>query len=138
MPNSISDPVEPLSAPVLTCPTCGAITKQHRAGKNPAGTARRECRHCGRTYTPAPKHKGYDLAVRRQALKMYVDGLNFRRIARHLGVNPQSIANWVNAAAANLPAPPLPKERKNEASVETLELDELFTFVSQKKNPLTS
>jgi len=76
-------------------------------------------------------------------LKLYVDGTNFRRIARHLSVNHQTIINWVNhqtvinwvnQAAANLPAPPLPKERQKEAPVETLELDELFTFVSQKKS----
>lgn len=90
----------------LSCPTCGETTKQHRAGRNAAGTARRECRHCGRTYTPEPKPPGYALEERRQALELYVDGTNFRRIARHLGVNPQSAANWVNAAAANLPAPP--------------------------------
>ena len=123
---------EPLPTPSLSCPTCGATTKQHRAGKNATGTLRRECRHCGRTYTPEPKTRGYGLSVRHQALKLYVDGTNFRRVARHLGVNPQSVANWINAAAANLPAPPLSKER--EASVETLELDELYTFVSQKKS----
>lgn len=134
MPNPSTD-LSP--EPLRTCPTCGATTKQHRAGKNQTGTARRECRHCGRTYTPAPQRQGYALSVRRQALKLYVDGTNFRRIARHLGVNPQSVANWVNAAAANLPAPPLPTERQKEASVETLELDELYTFVSQKKSRLT-
>ncbi len=122
----------------LSCPTCKATTKQHRAGKNLCGTLRRECRHCERTYTPEPKAPGYDVSVRRQALKLYVDGTNFRRIARHLGVNPQSVANWVNAAAANLPAPPSPKERRQQTSVETLELDELYTFVSQKKSQLTS
>ena len=125
---------ESLSEVPLSCPTCGATTKQHRAGKNKAGTLRRECRHCGRTYTPAPRAPGYGLSVRRQALKLYVDGTNFRRIARHLGVNPQSVANWVNAAAANLPAPLSPKERGREASLETLKLDELYTFVSQKKS----
>ena len=51
-----------------------ATTKQHHAGKNLTGTLRRECRHCGRTYTPAPKAPDYDLSVRRQALKLYVDG----------------------------------------------------------------
>ena len=78
---------------VLACPSCGQTTKQHRAGTNPSGTARRECRHCGRTYTPTPKPHGYDLALRRTALKMYVDGINFRRIARHLSVNHQSVIN---------------------------------------------
>ena len=135
MPVPILDPSPGLTPePPLTCPTCGATTKQHRAGQNKTGTLRRECRHCGRTYTPAPKPPGYDLSVRRQALKLYVDGTNFRRIARHLGVNPQSVANWVDAAAANLPAPPLPAERQQVANVETLELDELYTFVSQKKS----
>ena len=127
-----------LPDPVLTCPTCSETSKQHRAGKNPCGTARRECRHCGRTYTPQPKQPGYALEVRRQALKFYVDGLSFRRIARHLSVNPQTVANWIDAAAANLPASPSPKERRQEQTVETLELDELYTFVSQKKNRPTS
>ena len=117
-----------------TCPTYGETTRQHQAGTNPSGTARRECQHCKRTYTPAPKTRSYDLVLRRQALKLYVDGTNFRRIARHLSVNHQTAINWVNQAAANLPAPPLPKERQKEAPVETLELDELFTFVSQNKS----
>ena len=116
------------------CPTYGETTRQHQAGTNPSGTARRECQHCKRTYTPAPKTRSYDLVLRRQALKLYVDGTNFRRIARHLSVNHQTVINWVNQAAANLPAPPLPKERQKEAPVETLELDELFTFVSQTKS----
>ena len=123
---------------LLACPTCGAATKQHRAGTNGSGTVRRECRHCGRTYTPEPKPPGYDEAVRRQALKMYVDGTSFRRIARHLAVHHQSVINWVNAAAANLPAPPTPRERQGEAAVETQELDELYTLVGQKKRPPTS
>ena len=123
---------------MLTCPSCGATTKQHRAGKNATGTLRRECRHCGRTYTPEPKRQGHDLSVRRQALQMYVDGTSFRRIARHLSVNPQSVANWVDRAAANLPPPPTPRERREEQTVETLELDELYTFVGQKKRPPTS
>jgi len=122
----------------LSCPACGQTTKQHKAGKNPTGSLRRECQHCHRTYTPEPKAAGYAKEVRRQALKLYVDGTNFRRIARHLALNPQTVANWVNAAAARLPAPPAPPERRQEQAVETLELDELYTFISQKKSPPTS
>ena len=126
-----------LTAPP-SCPSCGQTTKQRRAGTNPSGTARRECRHYGRTYTPIPNPHGYDLALRLAALKMYVDGLNFWRITRHLSVNPQTVINWVNAAAANLPAPPPPSERHQEGAAEGLELDELYTFVSQKKSEPTS
>ena len=69
---------------------------------------------------------------------MYVDGINFRRIARHLSVNHQSVINWVNAAAACIPPPPTPVERQKEQVAEVLELDELYTFVSKKKSQPTS
>ena len=62
-------------------------------------------------------------------MKLYVDGMNIRRIGRTLGVNHQSVANWVKAHVAQLPAAPVPTE------VETLELDELFTFVEKKSPP---
>ncbi len=71
--------------------------------------------------------------VRTQALKMYVDGLNFRRIARLLGVHHQTVINWVNAAAERVPeAIPAP------ATAETVELDELYTLIAQKKSASTS
>jgi len=49
--------------------------------------------------------------VRQQAVQLYGDGMNFRRIARHLGVNHQTVINWVNAYSAQLPAqPPQPDD----------------------------
>ena len=50
--------------------------------------------------TPEPNEAGYPQAVRNQAVRMYVDELNFRRIARTLQVNHQSVINWVNAHVA--------------------------------------
>jgi transposase-like protein len=76
--------------------------------------------------------QGYPEATRLQAVRMYVDGMNLRRVARHLGVNHQSVANWVKAYAAQLPPAPLPEE------VETIEMDELHTFVERKKTKPTS
>jgi hypothetical protein len=63
---------------------------------------------------------------------MYVDGINLRRIARHLGVNHQSVANWAKAHADQLPAAPVPEK------VENAEMDELFTFIGDKKTGSTS
>jgi transposase-like protein len=60
---------------------------------------------------------------------MYGDGMNFRRIARTLGVAHRSVINWVNAHAAQLPdQPPMPAE-----VLAVNELDELFTLVGDKK-----
>ena len=65
---------------------------------------------------------------------MYVDGANFRRIARSLGVNHQSVINWVNAHVAQLPDKP----PRSDEPPEVAELDELFTFVGEKKTERTS
>jgi len=64
---------------------------------------------------------------------MAVEGVNFRRIARQLKVNHQSVINWVNAHAGKLPEqPPVPDK------VTTVELDEVFTFLGKKKTKSTS
>jgi transposase-like protein len=55
-------------------------------GRNPPGSQRYLCQGCKRTYTPEPTPYGYDAATRRQALRLYTDGLNLWRIARQLGV----------------------------------------------------
>lgn len=79
-------------------------------------------------YTPEPKARGYSDEVRLQAIRMYVDGINYRRIARHLNIHHTSVINWVKAFAAQLPDAPLPENSH------TIELDELFTFIETKKN----
>ncbi len=124
-----------MSLSLNTCPTCAETTRQHKAGTNHSGSQRVECQHCHRTYTPKPNQKGYELTRRQAALKLYVDGTNFRRIARQLGVHHQTVINWVDKAAARLPAPLTPNERSRQAYVETLELDEIHTWIGQKKRP---
>jgi len=66
------------------------------------------------------------MTLRQQAVQLYVDGMNLRRIARMLHVNHQSVANWVKAQAAQLPSAPIPE------TVDTVELNEVFTFVEKK------
>lgn len=70
--------------------------------------------------------------MHRQAVEMYVDGINLRKIARHLGVNHQTVANWVRRYAEHLSTPPTPKE------VRVAELDEVFSFIESKKTGSTS
>jgi transposase len=116
------------------CPYCHRTEHQVKAGRNESGTQRYKCKGCERKYTPEPKLQGYSEAVRRQALQLYVDGMNFRRIARTLNITHRSVINWVNAYGAQVPdAPPVPDE-----DLDVNELDELFTFVGQKKTKPTS
>jgi len=113
------------------CPYCGSQHGQVKAGQTAAASQRYRCNACHRRYTPTPKPKGYPQSLHQQALRLYVDGMNFRRIARHLGVHHQTVINWVNAHADALPDTPVP------AHVQDVEMDELHTFVGAKKTRST-
>jgi transposase-like protein len=113
------------------CPHCHLTTRQNRAGKTDAGSQRYRCMHCNRKYTPDPKPQGYPASMRKKAAEMYVDGGNLRRIARQLKVAPRTVALWVTDVAEALPNAPMPAE------VQDAEMDELFTFIGDKKTEST-
>jgi transposase-like protein len=114
----------------VKCPHCQNEADQVKAGKTYSGSQRYKCKLCNRVYTPEPKQQGYEDAIRHQAVKLYVDGMNYRRIARHLGVDHKSVINWVKAYTSQLPDAPQPK------AVIKAEMDELFTFIGSKKTGL--
>jgi len=111
----------------MKCPKCKATTRQVKNGLNGSGSQKYKCNECGGVYTPEPKDKGYPPETRRMAIRMYVEGSSYGSIARVLQVNPQSVANWVTQYTNKLPPAPLPKK------VRKAELDELYTFVGEKK-----
>ena len=103
-----------------------------KAGFNHSGSQRYKCGECNRAYTPIAKEKGYPQETRMLALRMYVEGSSLRSIARVLKVSPQSVSNWINAYVSQLPPVPMPDQPK------VAELDELYTFLKQKKTRSTS
>ena len=118
---------------MIQCPHCLSPEQQTKSGHTRTGSQRYRCKECQRIYTPEPKPLGYPEETRREAVRLYLEGANFRRIGRVLGVNHQSVVNWVNAYHAGLPAAARPVSEP-----ETLEMDELFTFVGSKKARPTS
>ncbi len=124
--------MEKETIPPLTCPDCGSVHRQTKDGKTSCGSQRYQCQNCKAHYTPQPKVWGHPAETRMQAIRMYLEDGNFRRIARLLGVAPQSVATWVAQYVQTLQAqgqtPPQPK------TVEIVELDELYTFAGAKKN----
>jgi len=66
------------------------------------------------------------------AIRMYLEGNSQRAIGRILQISQQSVANWIQAYVEDLPT-----EQKPE-KVHTAELDELYTFVGNKKTDSTS
>lgn len=122
---------EPPSPEARLCPHCAATTGQTKMGLTQAGSQRFRCRTCRRAYTPQPKPRPrrYPVAVQQQALRLYLESNNFRRIASIVQVAPQTVINWVNAYHAALPAEP----DRSQEKVDVVEMDELFTFIGSKK-----
>jgi len=86
------------------------------------------CHECGRGFTPEPRSKGYPREMHHQALRLYLEGNNLRRIGRILGVHHGTVANWLERHADSLPEADIPQE------AEGVEVDELYTFVGAKKS----
>jgi transposase-like protein len=99
-----------------------------KAGRTKAGSQRYRCGQCQRRYTPNPKEHGYPTSLRQQAVKMYVEGMNYRRIGRLLGVDHVTVMLWVKAHADGLP-----NDITEPSQAGIIELDELYTFVGKKK-----
>jgi transposase-like protein len=114
----------------MKCTQCKNTEGQHKDGFTGAGSQRYRCYHCGARYTPNPKQQGYSNEVRFRAIRMYVDGMGFRQIGRHLQVDHVSVMNWVEDYASQLPDAPVPE------MADTVEMDEIYTFIGKKKKDL--
>ena len=112
------------------CPNCQQNHYVIKSGRNRVQTQRYRCQACQRYFTPDCQ-RGYEQAVRDQALKLYLEGTSLRAIGRLLGVTPQSVSNWITAAADALP-----EQVADHTATSTIEVDELFSFVGQKKRRL--
>jgi transposase-like protein len=116
----------------MKCPYCQTEEKQVKTGRTAFGTQRYKCQMCKHKYCLEPKEHGYPNEIRMKAVQLYLEGIGFRGIGRILKVHYQSVINWVNAYSAQLPEADMPKAPK------VGELDELFTFVGNKKTKSTS
>ena len=112
---------------MLQCPECGS-TNISKNGKR-QGKQNHICNLCRRQFieNPSPR-SGYPEDLKRECLKMYVNGLGFRAIERIKGVHHTTIILWVKQVGGQLPAAYAP-----ETIPQVGELDELETFVGSKK-----
>lgn len=110
----------------MNCPECGA-TKVSKNGHH-HGKQNYICCCCGRQFVESYSPRGYSDDVKQRCLKMYLNGTGFRGIERVMGVNHNTIINWVRQVGLALPDAPEALEIP-----EIAELDELQTFVGSKK-----
>ena len=107
------------------CPRCESIDYIKDGIVN--GRQRYVCKSCQYHYTVSKRSGKIPPETRQLALDMYLEGLGFRAIGRLLQVSHTAVFGWVKKAGKHVELP-VPSE-----SVEVAELDEMHTFVGQKK-----
>ena len=111
----------------MNCPECKSNHIQKNGKKR--GKQNYRCVQCGRQFIiEYDRYRGYSEEFKRECLKLYVNGMGFRAIERVKKVHNTTIMAWVKEVGELLP---------NAYDAETIpqvgELDELETFVGQKK-----
>lgn len=111
----------------MQCPECQSTHIRKNGIKR--GKQNHICVGCGRQFIERYEtSRGYSDEVKRECLKMYVNGMGFRGIERVKGVHHTTIIHWVKQVGGQLPDAYAP-----QTIPEVGELDELETFVGAKK-----
>ena len=109
----------------MDCPRCGSV--DYVKDGIVFGRQRYMCKSCQYHYTVS-KRSGEKFSETRQlALAMYLEGLGFRAIGRLLHVSHTAVFGWVKQAGEKV------ELTVTDAPVEVVEVDEMQTFVGQKK-----
>ncbi|AKB82383.1 Mobile element protein [Methanosarcina barkeri 3] len=61
-------------------------------------------------------------------MQLYLEGLGFRSIGRFLGVSHVSVQNWIKKLGPEL------EDLKSENEISIVEMDEMHTYIGNKKN----
>ena len=88
---------------------------------------RYKCKSCGCFYSVESKSDVKSLEQKRAALEMYLEGMGFRAIGRVLGISYGTVYQWVKKWGESVSLP------KSEAPIEIVELDEIHSYVQNKK-----
>lgn len=114
----------------MQCPECNSSHIRKNGKKQ--GKQNHICVTCSRQFIDSyAAPQGYSDEVKRECLKLYVNGMGFRGIERVKGVHHTTIMTWVKQVGELLPDAYDP-----DTSPSVGELDELETFVGTKKQDL--
>ena len=110
----------------MNCPRCKS--PNHKKNGKISERQRYQCHDCGYNYSVELKSTASSAFVKRQALQLYLEGLGFRSIGRILGVSHVSVQNWIKKYGKDL------EDLKSENEISVVELNEMHTYIGNKKN----
>ena len=109
----------------MDCPRC-KFTTNCKSGIT-KGRQRYKCKSCGYYYTVERKSDVKTDETCRMALEMYLEGVGFRGIGRLLRISFWTVYQWVKKWGEQIDLP------IREESVSIVELDEMHSYIMQKK-----
>ena len=110
----------------MNCPKCKS--SNHKKNGIVGERQRYKCHDCNYNYSVEIKSTAISTFVKRQALQLYLEGLGFRSIGRFLGVSHVSVQKWIKKFGQEL------EDLKSENEISVVELDEMHTYIGNKKN----
>ncbi len=115
-----------------TCTKCQS-TNLSRNGKTAGGKQKYVCKDCGAYGSVDPQQSPYTEEEKERALAVYQERASMRGVQRALGVDPRTLARWLEKKVERLP--PQKEQLLPRAASDVLELDEVWSFVGSKENP---
>ena len=113
----------------MKCPNCNST----QTSKNGHRRERQcyKCKQCGRQFLESYRAWRYSDDVKQLCIKMYLNGMGLRGIERVTDIHHTTVLHWIREAGHRLPDAP-----ESEEIPEVTDLDELQTFVGNKRNKL--
>jgi transposase-like protein len=109
----------------MKCPKCK--NQDTRKDGYAKGKQRFNCKNCNYHFTVEKKSTVASEFLKKNALQLYLEGLDFRAIGRFLQVSHVAVYKWIKDFGEKL------GKIKSEQKIEIVELDELRTYICQKK-----
>jgi len=91
------------------------------------GKQRYRCKNCNYRFTVERRSSEKPLELKRMALRLYLEGMGIRAIGRALNINFMTIYYWIKKLGESVHIP------NSQEPLDAVELDEIHTYVGQKK-----
>lgn len=111
----------------MDCPKCKSTQSKKNGFRR--GKQSYKCKSCGTQYVAHPCSRAYSPEIKQTCIEMYLNGMGIRGISRVTKISHPTILNWIQEAGESLSDEP-----QDEEIPEITEIDELQTFVGNKKN----
>jgi transposase-like protein len=110
---------------MTNCPKCSSSCSIKSGKIN--NTQRYKCKSCSYHYTVLCRSSSGTKEQKRQALELYLEGLGFRSIGRVLRFSHVAVFNWIKEFGKKL------ETLKSDGQIKIVEMDEMHSYISNKK-----